>query len=215
MQITLEGRVAIVTGAAHGIGRAICRLLGQAGASIWAVDILAEELAATVAAVAEAGGDCRAVVVDVTDAPAVQACVNRVLREAGRVDILVNSAGGVCGQVGQAVEEVSDAEWDVVVRTNLYSAFYFIRAVAPAMKRQGGRRIVNTIAPGFIRSNPTTERQWEALGEEGQRRLVEAIALRRLGAPEDIAGGVLYFASDLAQWVTGQTISIDGGRHMA
>ena len=74
---------------------------------------------------------------------------------------------------------------------------------------------VNTIAPGFIRSNPTTERQWEAMGEEGQRRLVEAIALRRLGEPEDIARGVLYFASDLAPWVTGQTISIDGGRHMA
>ena len=258
MQITLEGRVAVVTGAAHGIGRAICRLLGEAGASVWAVDILAEELEATVAAVTEAGGGCQPAVVDVTDAAAVQALVDRVLREAGRVDILVNSAGGVCGQVGQAVEEVSDAEWDVVVRTNLYSAFYFIRAVAPAMKRQGGGRIVNissgagrsvsltgiqayasakagqigltrqmahelgrwnitvnTIAPGFIRSNPTTERQWEAMGEEGQRRLVEAIALHRLGAAEDIAGGVLYFASDLAKWVTGQTISIDGGRHMA
>src|SRR5215216_6376831 len=102
MQITLEGRVAIVTGAAHGIGRAICRLLGQAGAGIWAVDILAEELEATVAAVAVAGGDCRATVVDVTEPAAVQGCVDRVLAEGGRVDILVNSAGGVCGQVGQA-----------------------------------------------------------------------------------------------------------------
>ena len=73
---------------------------------------------------------------------------------------------------------------------------------------------VNTIAPGFVRSNPTTERQWEAMGDEGQRRLVDGIALRRLGTPEDIAGGVMYFVSELGGWVTGQTISIDGGRHM-
>ena len=73
MQIDLGGRVAIVTGAAHGIGRAICRLLGQAGATVWAVDILREELDATVAHVSEAGGDCRPAVVDVTDGAAVQA----------------------------------------------------------------------------------------------------------------------------------------------
>lgn len=73
---------------------------------------------------------------------------------------------------------------------------------------------VNTIAPGFVRSNPSTERQWAAMGDAGQRVLLEQIALRRLGAAADIANGVLYFASDLAGWVTGQTISIDGGAHM-
>ncbi len=257
MQIALQGRVAIVTGAAHGIGRAICRLLTQAGAGVWAVDILADELDAAVGLANEAAGGCRPAVADVTDAAAVQAVVDRVLQQDGRVDILVNNAGGVCGQIGRPVEEIGDAEWDVVVRTNLYSTFYFTRAVAPAMKRQRGGRIVNissgagrsfsltgiqayasakagqigltrqmaqelgrwnitvnTIAPGFIRSNPAAERQWAALGDEGQRRLVDSTALRRLGTPEDIAGGVLYFASDLAGWVTGQTISIDGGRQM-
>jgi 3-oxoacyl-[acyl-carrier protein] reductase len=71
---------------------------------------------------------------------------------------------------------------------------------------------VNNIAPGFVRSNPTSERQWQAYGVEGQRDLVERIALKRLGTPEDIAYGVLFFASDFASWITGQVLSIDGGK---
>jgi 3-oxoacyl-[acyl-carrier protein] reductase len=71
---------------------------------------------------------------------------------------------------------------------------------------------VNTVAPGFVRSNPTTERQWESYGPKGQRRLVESIALKRLGAPEDIAHAVLFFASDQAGWITGQVLSVDGGK---
>jgi 3-oxoacyl-[acyl-carrier protein] reductase len=256
MQIDLQGQVALVTGAAHGIGRTICLTLAAAGARVWATDILAAELDATVAAVVAAGGTGWAAAANLTDAAAVSALVERISGEEGRIDILVNSAGGVVGQVGRPVEEITDEDWDAVVRANLYASFYCIRAVAPVMKRQGGRIVnissgagrsvsltgiqayasakagqlgltrqmahelgkwnitVNAIAPGFVRSNPTTERQWEAMGEEGQRRLVEAIALRRLGRPEDIANGVLYFVSDLGAWVTGQTISIDGGRHM-
>jgi 3-oxoacyl-[acyl-carrier protein] reductase len=70
---------------------------------------------------------------------------------------------------------------------------------------------VNCIAPGFVLSNPTTEKQWESYGEEGQRQLVERIALRRLGTAQDIANGVKFFVSDDASWITGQVISIDGG----
>lgn len=71
---------------------------------------------------------------------------------------------------------------------------------------------VNAVAPGFVRSNPTTERQWEALGEAGQARLVEGIAMRRLGTVEDIAAAVLFLASPAAGWITGQVLSVDGGR---
>jgi 3-oxoacyl-[acyl-carrier protein] reductase len=258
MQIDLNGRVAIVTGAAHGIGRAICTTLAGAGARIWAADILEGQLTGTVAAVNGAGGSCQSAVVDLTHAGAVNRFVERVAAAEGRIDILVNTAGGVVGQVGQPVEAISDEAWDAVVRANLHATFYCIRAVAPTMKAQGGGRIVNissgagrsvsltgiqayasakagqlgltrqmahelgqwqitvnAIAPGFVRSNPTTERQWEAMGADGQRRLVEVIALRRLGTPQDIANGVLFFVSDLGAWVTGQTLSIDGGRHMA
>ena len=70
---------------------------------------------------------------------------------------------------------------------------------------------VNAIAPGFILSNPTSIAQYESYGEEGRRRLVESIATRRLGRPEDIANGVLFFVDEESSWVTGQVISIDGG----
>jgi 3-oxoacyl-[acyl-carrier protein] reductase len=70
---------------------------------------------------------------------------------------------------------------------------------------------VNSIAPGFVRSNPTTERQWESYGPEGQQRLIETIALRRLGAPADIAHAVLFLASEYASWITGQVLSVSGG----
>jgi 3-oxoacyl-[acyl-carrier protein] reductase len=70
----------------------------------------------------------------------------------------------------------------------------------------------NSVAPGFVRSNPSTERQWESYGPEGQKRLVENIHLRRLGTPADIAHAVLFFASDYAAWVSGQILQVDGGR---
>lgn len=71
---------------------------------------------------------------------------------------------------------------------------------------------VNSVAPGFVRSNPTTERQWQSYGQEGQRALIEQIALKRLGTPEDIAYSVLFLASDYASWITGQILSVDGGK---
>lgn len=225
----LTGRVAVVTGTAHGIGSAIAAALGAAGATVHGID--KDE-------------------VDVTDA----AQVDAFFRELGRVDVLVNNAGGVVGQVGRPLEEVSEDDWRAVVDANLTSTFLCTRAVAPGMKERGYGRIVNissgagrsvsltgiqayasakagqigftrqtahelgpfgitvnSIAPGFVLSNPTTIAQYESYGEEGQRRLVESIATRRLGAPEDIANGVLFFAAESSGWVTGQVISIDGG----
>lgn len=70
---------------------------------------------------------------------------------------------------------------------------------------------VNSVAPGFALSNPATVKQFESYGPEGQKALVESIAMRRLGQPEDIANGVLFFASAYAGWVTGQILSVDGG----
>jgi 3-oxoacyl-[acyl-carrier protein] reductase len=71
---------------------------------------------------------------------------------------------------------------------------------------------VNSVAPGFVRTNPATERQWEAMGAERQRSLVDGIALRRLGTADDIANATLFLASDLASFVNGQILSVDGGR---
>jgi 3-oxoacyl-[acyl-carrier protein] reductase len=73
---------------------------------------------------------------------------------------------------------------------------------------------VNCIAPGFVLSNPTTQAQWDSYGEEGQQVLLERIATRKTGKPQDIARGVLFFVAPDAGWVSGQTISIDGGHSL-
>jgi 3-oxoacyl-[acyl-carrier protein] reductase len=253
----LEGRTAIVSGAAHGIGRAICVALAREGAAVWGCDVRGPELEETRRAVDAVAREARAAVVDVRSADEVAAFAARAERDTGRIDVLVNTAGGVAGQVMRPVEEVSDADWRVIFEINLDGAFHFTRAVAPVMKRAGRGAIVNIssgagrsysltgiqayasakagligftrqtarelgahgirvncVAPGFVRSNPASEAQWHAMGEAGQRRLVDSIALRRIGTPEDIARAVVFFCSDDAGYVTGQTISVDGGMWM-
>jgi len=71
---------------------------------------------------------------------------------------------------------------------------------------------VNCIAPGFILSNPTTKQQWEAMGDTGKKKLLANIALHRLGKPDDIANAVMFFASEQASWITGETLGVDGGK---
>jgi 3-oxoacyl-[acyl-carrier protein] reductase len=220
-------RVALVTGSAHGIGAAIVAALRAEGLKVHGVD----------------RDEC-----DVSDPGSVAWLLHRI----GRVDVLVNCAGGVAGQVGQPLEDVSDDDWRAVVDANLTSTFVCTRAVVPGMKERRWGRIVNissgagrsvsltgiqayasakagqlgftrqtahelgpygitvnAIAPGFVLSNPTSIAQWESYGEEGRRAVLERIALRRLGEPEDIAEGVVFLVK--AKWLSGQVISIDGG----
>lgn len=246
----LGGRIVLVTGVAHGIGRAIAEAVEAAGGTAYGADILPEGAAETEARL----GAGRGRVVDVTRAEHWAAWAADVIGREGRIDGLVNCAGGVAGQVHQDVERVTDEDWQRVVSINLTGAFYGIRAVAPAMKAQRGGAIVNIssgagrsasltgiqaytsakagqigltrqmaqelgphgvrvncVCPGFVRSNPTTERQWEAMGEAGQRALVERIPLRRLGQAAEIADVTVAFLSDLTRYVSGQVLSVDGG----
>ena len=255
MNIEFNGKVVIVTGAAHGFGRAIALAFAEHGAHVWACDIQAEELGETQKLCEAAGGHCTVRTVNIRDREAVFAFVDEILAEHERVDILVNNAGGVLGQVGRPLEAISAEDWDSIFEVNTRGAFYMAQAVVPAMKQAHFGRIinissgaglgisltgiqayasakaaqigltrqlahelgawnitVNNIAPGFVRSNPTTEKQWQSYGQDGQAALLNAIALKRLGSPSDIADGVLFFASDYASWITGQVISIDGGK---
>jgi 3-oxoacyl-[acyl-carrier protein] reductase len=228
----LDGMVAVVTGTAQGIGRAIAGQIRTAGATVHEVDKETVDLSV--------GGD-----------------VERFFAGVGDVDILVNVAGGVVGQTHVPIDELTDEAWDAVVDANLRTTMNCTRAAARSMKRRGYGRIVNIssgagrsvsltgiqayasakaaqigftrqvayelgphgitvncIAPGFVLSNPTTQAQWDSYGVEGQRTLLEKIATRRTGTPDDIARGVLFFVSPAAGWVSGQTLSIDGGHSL-
>jgi len=255
MNISFEGKTVIVTGAAHGFGRAMTLAFAERGARVWACDIIDDELAETRQLCAAAGGDCQVRSVDVADRDAVFDFVGEATAQSGSIDILVNNAGGVLGQIGRPLEEVSTEDWNHIYAVNVTGAFYLSQAVAPGMKEKRYGRIVNissgaglgvsltgiqayasakaaqigltrqlahelgawnitvnSIAPGFVRSNPASERQWQSYGQEGQKALVDSIALKRLGQPEDIVYGVLFLASNYAGWLTGQVISIDGGK---
>jgi 3-oxoacyl-[acyl-carrier protein] reductase len=250
MQLAFDGRTALVTGAAQGIGRAIALALAASGARVHVADLDAEGLRSFADAHA-----LPAHVLDVSDRRAAHATVAAVCAAAGRLDVLVNAAGGVCGQVGRPIEEVAEDDWHVIFRANVDGAFWLAQAAARPMRDAGYGRIVNiasgaglrpsltgiqaytsakhalvgltkqlshdlarfgitanAVAPGFVRSNPSTERQWESYGPAGQQRLIEGIHTRRLGAAADIANAVLFFASERSGWVSGQVLSVDGGR---
>lgn len=245
MKIDFAGKTILVTGAGHGLGRAIAQKFAECNGKVWICDLNEAGLKET------AGSRMQARVIDVSK----RASVNALVAEIGAIDVLVNNAGGVAGQVGRPIEAITEDEWRVIFDINVNGAFWFAQAAAPAMKAAKAGRIVNissgaglgvsltgiqayasakaaligltrqlghelgpfgitvnSVAPGFVRSNPTTERQWEAYGADGQKALVERIALKRTGTPADIAHAVLFFASDYAGWITGQTLSVDGGK---
>lgn len=247
MERNFAGERVLVTGAGHGIGRGVARAFVEAGARVVGADIRDP---------ADGGAhpaDGRIVFVqcDLTRKAETQG----LIAIHGPFDILVHSAGGVCGQTGRPLEEVPEDDWNAILAINMSASFLLAQAVAPAMKARGKGRIVmiasgaglgvsltgiqayaaakageigltrqlahelgqfgvtvNAIAPGFVRSNPTTERQWESYGPQGQVELIQRIAMRRLGKVEDIAAAALFLASAEASWITGQCLSVDGGK---
>lgn len=247
MHLNFQGQNVLVTGAGHGIGRAIARAFATAGGSVTGADIRdPAEGGAQPADHAIRFAHC-----DLT----MKTAVDDLAARHGPFDVVVHSAGGVCGQSGRPLEEVPEADWHAILAINMTAVFLLAQAIVPAMKtRKHGRIItissgaglgvsltgiqayaaakageigltrqlahelgpfgitVNSIAPGFVRSNPTTERQWAAYGPEGQAQMISRIAMRRLGTVEDISSAALFLASAGASWITGQTLSVDGGK---
>jgi 3-oxoacyl-[acyl-carrier protein] reductase len=229
MTAGLAGRVAVVTGTANGIGAGIADALGSEGAKVHCVDKDTVDLTVP-AAVREFFAAVGGVDILVNNAGGVCQQTGHPLEEVGDDDwhAVVNAnltTAFLCTRaVVPAMKQrrwgriinISSAAGLTVSKTGI-QAYTSAKAGQIGFTRQMAHELgpfgitVNCIAPGFILSNPTTQRQWESYGEQGQRDLVLGIAMRRLGHPADIANGVLFFAAERSGWVTGQVIAIDGG----
>jgi len=226
---SLTGKTAVVTGTAHGIGTAIAQALRDDGATVHGVDKDTADLTDG-GAVREFFSRTGAVDILVNNAGGVAGQVGHPLEEVtdqdwhAVVDANLTSTFLCTRAVVPGMKErgwgrivnISSGAGRTVSLTGI-QAYASAKAGQIGFTRQMAHELgpfgitVNCIAPGFILSNPTTEQQWASYGEAGQRELVAGIATRRLGKPEDIANGVLFFVSERSSWVTGQTISIDGG----
>jgi 3-oxoacyl-[acyl-carrier protein] reductase len=139
--MSFDGRVVVVTGAAKGIGAVTAEAFGRERARVAALDIDGAGVDSLAAALSARGVDAIGVKADVTSSTAVRAAVDTVLSRWGRVDVLVNNAGGFA--VMRTFEDIEESEWEAIVRSNLTSVFLVCQAVLPVMKRQKAGRIVN------------------------------------------------------------------------
>ena len=145
----LTGRVAVVTGGGGGLGAAICRVLGEAGATVVAADVRLDAAEAVASEVHGAGGKAAALSLDVVDERAAAAAVNETLAQFGSLDVLVNNAGT---DRTVAFDELSVADWDRVVGVNLRGPFLMSRTAFPVMRRAGGGAIVNIVSTAAKRA---------------------------------------------------------------
>ncbi len=242
----LNGKTALITGGARGIGKAVALRFAAEGADIAFTDLALTELTDAVQAEVRAlGVRCVAYAADAADYAKAKEVVSAVCQELGRIDILVNNAGITRDGL---LMRMSEEQWDEVIRVNLKSAFNYTREAAPVMARQrcgsiinmssivglggnagqanysaskaglialaksvamefGSRGVrANCVAPGYIISDMTAK-----LPEALKEQWIAATPLRRGGTVEEVANTVLFLASDLSSFISGQVLRCDGG----
>jgi 3-oxoacyl-[acyl-carrier protein] reductase len=243
--LSLKGRVALVTGAARGIGAATALALAEAGARVALVDRDGEGVERTADAIGRAGSDALAIPADVTDAPAMERAVDTVVAEWGRLDVLVNNAGIVRDAT---LGKVSDDDWAATLDVNLRGTMVGTRAALRPMRAAGAGRILsatsvvarmgnygqtayaaskggiigmtrawarelgplgitaNAVAPGFIDTEMA-----RGVPEKVLTGLLKRTPAGRLGRPEEVAAVYVFLASDLASFINGAVVGVDGG----
>ena len=249
--LSLEGKVAMVTGAASGIGRGIAVRLAEMGASIAILDRDADGAAATVASIQKDGGVALAVPCDVRSQQSCQQATEQAIASFRRVDILCNNAGVI---VRKDAVTLSEAEWDAVVDVTLKGVYLLSHEVLPHMVINNSGSIVNTGSGWSLKGGPKAVAYCAAkagvlnltramaidhgrhgirvncvcpgdidtqmlagecrqLGEDPVQFMKEAAnrPLQRVGTPEDVANAVLFLVSDMAKWITGACLVVDGG----
>ena len=241
----IDNRVAIITGGGGGIGGAIVQRFAREGAKLAVADIDTEAAKASAANVAAKGADSMAIAADVTDKKSVDEMVQATLDRWGRIDILINVAGGADRKL---VVDMTAADWDHIVDMNLKSVFLCSQAVLPAMLKQRYGKIVNissiygftgnatrssyaaakagvaaftkslalevvkegininAVAPGRV----STPRVRSHYSDQAWADAVAQIPMGRTGTPGEIASTVLFLVTDENQYITGQTIHING-----
>jgi NAD(P)-dependent dehydrogenase (short-subunit alcohol dehydrogenase family) len=248
----LEGRVAIVTGGAKGIGRHYARALAQEGARVVVADIA--DGTEVVAAIAAEHGPETVVgaVVDVSDEASVQGLVARTVARFGRIDVLVNNAALFAPLRQTACTEIDAGLWDRVMAVNLRGPFLMVKHVAPHMIARGYGKIinvgsgtayrgipwmlhyvtskggilaftralsrelgehgirVNTLSPGLVLSDSLVTENPEHV-ETARPSVLQARALKRDAYPQDLLGALVFLAGSDSDFVTGQTLAVDGG----
>jgi NAD(P)-dependent dehydrogenase (short-subunit alcohol dehydrogenase family) len=245
----LKEKVAIITGAARGIGKACALRFAEAGARIVVADVIDGSDARE--EIAKKGGEAIAVATDVADEQSTKEMARTTIEHFGRIDILINNAGIFANLGKKPFYEISTAEWGMVLGVNLRGMFHCCKAVHPHMKKQGKGKItnitsstffqgvpyflhyvsskggvialtralarevgddgiaVNAIAPGLtaseaVQGNPMYPEEYLRVSAVGR-------SFKRPEVPEDLTGTALFLASDERDFITGQTIVVDGG----
>lgn len=246
----LKDKVAVVTGAARGLGQEYAIGLARAGAAVVVADRI--DTAETVGKIVEAGGRAIGATVDVADMATVSAMAEAAVEAFGRIDVLVNNAALYAGLKGGRFETLSEADWDACMAVNVKGVWNCAKACVPAMRKAGGGSIVNvsSIAATYglpfvlhytaskaavigltrglarelgrdkIRVNAVapsavmTEATRAFFGDKFEvavERIARDQAIQQNLQTEDLLGTVLYLASDMSRFVTGQTLSVCGG----